>query len=478
MKIKKTLIIAPHPDDEINLAGQALIELNKNKIETYIVFTTNGNAEKKLGNKRLKEAINSLNVVEIDENHIIFLGYANEWKHRKHVYNAQKKEVCISLVDTNKTDSIKTHPEYFCKKEKLHHLFTRGNFKADMKGVVLDIAPELIICVDFDRHVDHRAASLMFDEVMGEILKENKLYRPVILKKFAYNGVWLGERDYYCHPFCRTKNIGDFFYSGQTHELESPNLLWNERKSYAVDERTKTTMLRKNILYKMAKKHTSTTAWWQMQRVINADMVYWERKTENLLFDADISVSSGDSSYLNDFKYYDTRDVYDTKDPFWDSSIFCWQPDENDNNPVIEIRFCQLVEIKTICIWEDCNIGNHIVSLDVVCNSEMAINQELAGDGSCTKIEFSSVVKSDKVEIYLKRWTGRPGIAEIEIYGKEEPIENFPFHEYSEDISDNHKICHNYQMNIFFEKIFLSIIYLFKFKIRYEVKRRIFHRKV
>ena len=48
MKIKKALVVAPHPDDEINLAAQLIIELQKQFIDRYILYTTNGDAETKI----------------------------------------------------------------------------------------------------------------------------------------------------------------------------------------------------------------------------------------------------------------------------------------------------------------------------------------------------------------------------------------------------------------------------------------------
>lgn len=55
--IEKVLVIAPHPDDEINLAAQLIIELHKLKAEVYVLYTTNGDADFKIGNRRLGEFI-------------------------------------------------------------------------------------------------------------------------------------------------------------------------------------------------------------------------------------------------------------------------------------------------------------------------------------------------------------------------------------------------------------------------------------
>ena len=90
--INRMLIIARHPDDEINLAGQLIIRTNKIGIETFVVYTTNGDAESKIGNKRITEAIVANKVLGIDEEHVIFLGYPNEWEGKTHLYNASDDE--------------------------------------------------------------------------------------------------------------------------------------------------------------------------------------------------------------------------------------------------------------------------------------------------------------------------------------------------------------------------------------------------
>ena len=48
MMMKRLLVIAPHPDDEINLAGQFIIRCIKLKMDIFVVYTTNGDAERKV----------------------------------------------------------------------------------------------------------------------------------------------------------------------------------------------------------------------------------------------------------------------------------------------------------------------------------------------------------------------------------------------------------------------------------------------
>lgn len=43
----------------------------------------------------------------------------------------------------------------------------------------------------------------------------------------------------------------------------------------------------------------------------NSDKIVWERNSHSLLYDAEISVSSGDGTKLNDFMLYDKTDFHD-----------------------------------------------------------------------------------------------------------------------------------------------------------------------
>lgn len=219
----KLLVIVPHPDDEINLAAQFILSL-KGKVETYIVYTTNGDCDQDIDNKRIQEAIDALALIGVDEDHVILMGYTCNWKSGQHIFDSNG--VVSSATGKSITNSLPTHPEYCYSKYGIHHEFTYDNYKKDLRAILEDIYPEVVICVDFDRNIDHRAASITFDKLMGEILKENNAYRPLVLKKFAYNGVWQGPRDYYSNPPSPTINRQEFYYSGGFHELESPAYTW------------------------------------------------------------------------------------------------------------------------------------------------------------------------------------------------------------------------------------------------------------
>lgn len=68
------LVIVPHEDDEINLAGSSIIAARKENLRVICVFLTNGDWEYPAF-VRINEAIDSLKIMGVSEDDIIFLGY-------------------------------------------------------------------------------------------------------------------------------------------------------------------------------------------------------------------------------------------------------------------------------------------------------------------------------------------------------------------------------------------------------------------
>lgn len=463
--IKRALVIAPHPDDEINLAGQLIITMVKNDIEVFVAYTTNGDAEVKIGNKRIYEAIEANAVLGVDSNHVIFLGYANEWSGNTHIYNASENEILSSKLGKTETNSVKDFPEFCFMQHGQHHKFTRVSFKNDLKELIVSLLPGLLIAPEFDSHPDHRAASLMFDEVMGEVLKDNIDYKPIVFKKYIHEGVWYGPKDYYQKPMAPTQTEGKREYSSGVHDLDTPNFRWSERVRFETDESTRTLLLRNNIIYKAAAKHKVTTSWYEMQRVINADVVYWNRPTNNLALDAQITASSGEVRFINDFMQYGSSDVLNINEPFINEKNFCWCPDESDDIKRLNIKLKKPYSISKIVIYEDCNKDNHIKKLKISTDG-YSNTIELHSDGSGTLVELSNIV-TDSLYFDVIDGEGTKGIAEIEIYSDEVNIlDSLPVQRYIEKLGNG-----TISMAQRIEKYWLMARFLFAFKIKYELSQ-------
>lgn len=74
------MVIVPHEDDEINLAGAVIRGAVESGIEVSCVFLTNGDWFYP-PEIRLNEAIQALTVLGAQEEHIVFLGYRDGGVH-------------------------------------------------------------------------------------------------------------------------------------------------------------------------------------------------------------------------------------------------------------------------------------------------------------------------------------------------------------------------------------------------------------
>ena len=360
--IKTALVIVPHPDDEINLAGGLFPFMHENDIQCTVVFCTNGDSDPLYAKKRYLEVLKAKAVLRYDD--VVFLGYG-DGLNISHIYDLPDNDIAVSTCGKIETYSTGNTPEYCFQKEHIHRKYTRSNLKNDIKSVVLDKLADLIICVDNDCHYDHRCVSLLFDEAIGEILKCNHNYRPLILKGFAYMGTWAGIDDFFTtwiqpvHPTVDGKSYD---------EACVYPYLWSERVRIQNHKCSTTMKLWKNTFLNSILAHLSQSryasandnAFTKFSRIANPESCYWYRRVDNLCLNATISVTSGELGSLNDFKLADTISIgYEN---FYDKEIG-WKPDENDLRKEVIINFGVKRKLKLIKIYQ--GVRTRIEEIDI-----------------------------------------------------------------------------------------------------------------
>ena len=371
--MEKLVIFVPHQDDETNLAGNILSYLVK-QYDVYIVYSSlDANPDKALIRK--KEAINACAVYGIEKDNVIFLG----------------------LPDTpNRTG---------------HHFFTDGdkNIVLKFEEILRTLMPEVIIGTDFDFHSDHRMVSLALDEAVFNIMNEIKTYTPLYLKGFCYETSWYGIDDYSASDLEKTKMA--------KMPLSNVSYKWEDRISLNSQDENGFIFLK--TPFKALKCHKSQYAVLHARRVINADNVFWEKRTDNLLIrDAKITATSGDSTKINDLKVIDTNDII-TEDPLKiDYSKGLWKPDDSDLNPCINIVFNGEKTVEHIVLHgnpmldyiEKCNIEIHLGEQTLKVDSLMPYGQPTLLNidmVQCSQIEIRSLSKTCISEIEVFQATQR-----------------------------------------------------------------------
>lgn len=352
---KTAMIIVPHEDDDINVAGGVMDEYLKYGSEVYVVFVTNGDFEG-LGEIRINEAIEYCGHVGIAEDHVVFLGYGDQWAaDGPHLYNAGSGTVRQSLGGYTSTYGTASHPAY-----RTGNAYTADNLMADMEGVILEYKPDVLICSDYDSHIDHKATTLLFEKVMGKILKEHADYTPTVYKGFAYNSAWLAEADFYEMNILSTQDIYAEPY------LQEPEIYrWKDRVRLPVSAQTLSRSLMTTDAYEGMSIYGSQGEKGRSSRMANGDKVFWERQTESVCYRAEICVSSGSGAVLNDFMLLENKDLVDTERLPYDG---VWIPEEGDEQPSVTVTFPEKTDVSAIVLYdhpaEERNVLNAVVRFD------------------------------------------------------------------------------------------------------------------
>lgn len=363
---RKVAIVVPHQDDELIMMGAFADRLVKNS-EVYVIFSTNGDYDlQSEENYRLFEATNVLKLLGIRTDNIVFYGYGDNWQ-GIHIYNSKDDEEKESVCGKRETYATVNNSDYHFKKYGRHALYTRNNYLCDLKDVIRDIRPDPIFCVDCDNHPDHIATSLLFEKALGEILKEDRDYRPILLKRFLYDGAWFGKSDYYLK---RATIIGkNPRFKKLQYEIANPYYDKNEVISINTSKYIYAQKMEDSLIFKVAKEYKSQPLYLKMQRVLNTNSLFWWRPTDNLLYNEKISVSSGEKSYLNDFKILDCKNVkQDSIDNFCDIG---WIPKEDDTEKTFCIQFDREVSVEEIRIYEILSLSSHILECELVFNNDI-----------------------------------------------------------------------------------------------------------
>lgn len=307
----RVLILVPHQDDELLLAGGILEDLQKTN-EVYILFSTNGdytdkhNLPREIKGQRLLEAMNAMSVYGIPADRVLFMGFGNEWKKDKenmvsHLYHAKSESILTSYSGENETWGT-SKINCICSGIP----YTRQNFVRILREQIHKLHPDTIICVDYDSHADHRALSLMFEETLAEEMKTNAGYTPFVLKGFAYSCAWNSPRDFYRENLRSVPSPME----GSTMK-EAPFYNWQNRLRVPVSQGCLTRVLPGNLMYEAYMHHESQSVPLEgvKERIINGDHVYWWRPTGNILMQAEVDAESGEASALNDFLLAGSDDI-------------------------------------------------------------------------------------------------------------------------------------------------------------------------
>ena len=427
---KNVMLFAPHEDDEINIYGGLIEQYVKYGSTVRVVFSTNGDFYR-LGKLRIWEALKVADRYHIPRENFIFLGYSDSIVNAegKHIYNNESgEERLTSHAGFNKTYGTKTKPPY------KNSSFTRNNILNDFKSVILEYEPDILYCCDYDGHADHRAISLFFEEAMNEILKENPFYRPEVYKGFAYSTAWDGKEDYYSLNALSThlKKPADIMRETNTYA-------WKDRVRLPVAIESLSHVMQNSLSYRAMMEYSSQTATDHANGILNSDNIFWKRRTDSVLYDAEISATSGDPACLLDFKMVDSDDIKNDKGlPLGKQ----WHATIADENKIIGIKLPNPRKISSVVLYGSPEENSKIVNAAVSLGSYQFSTGELNDGGTPTVFEFPPV-ETDRIGIKIKSYVGSCKLLKIEAFEEPESTEL----QFIKLQNANEDFCYDYIIN-------------------------------
>ncbi len=421
---EKILLIVPHQDDELLVGGGLLRTLARNKeYDAYVVYTTNGDFFPHEGEARLRESVRVLKeFAGMEESHMIFLGYGDGWRDGGHLYHQNGDRALVSMAGRIETYGLKGHADYRYTRSGRHSAYRREDFKQDLKDVIAGVRAEILLVVDFDGHADHKATSLLTEECLGELFRQDASYRPLVLKRFGYDGVWRGRPDFFELP--RKQTVLSWL-------SQSPYTAEEELR-FAMPKECATPRLSQNVFYRALRRYQSQEAWQKADEIINIDEVFFRRNTDNLLYTAALSASSGNPEYLRDFKLFDCGDVTEKALVLKECG---WKPAEDDVEKKVWICFETPQTVGRIAAYA---IGSGGVDrLEAVFSFDTGaepVRMEIRSDGKRNFCTFAPREGVREMSLRIEAWEGVFwGITELEILppeekGLPETLETLLFH--------------------------------------------------
>lgn len=407
-KNKKVMVIVPHEDDDLLISGQVLPSMYKNGADVRVVFATNGD-KRVSAYTRQSEACNALEKLGIPREKVIFLGYPDGTQ----LYVGKKAFSFSSGWDH--TYAGKGFKDYHFDRFGTHAQYTAENMVDDIESVVLEYRPDYILAIDFDTHTDHRGVSISFEKAMERILKKESGYTPKVLKSFGYSLAWKSKPDFYALNIKSTVMQDREKNNDPSYETDVPQYRWNNRVRLPIDKKSLSHSILRCPEYKALSEHLSQYAYCYSERIINGDSVYWNRRTDSLTYNADISVSSGDASLLNDFRLIGVGNR--TAGPNVKLENCVSRFDKNDAQKTVTVKFDSPKTVSCVSLYDNFGLNSNILGGVITFSDGSKVEvPALNADGSETRVVFEPKHNITSFTFKVTEYEGVAGLDEIEAF--------------------------------------------------------------
>lgn len=275
----KIMIIVPHEDDELIMSAGIIRNAILEGKNITVVMVTNGDYgcdDYSIGRARLRETIEGLKLLGLEEEHIVFMGYADTGMPEEdsflfNLYLSQKDDEVIkshcSINTYGLCEKLDFHTEHF----KESAAYTRKNIYGDLKLVIEKYKPtEIFTTSEYDTHGDHKALYLFVVDILKELRADigytAKLYSGIV-HSCAGDEKWpIREEcinEFSCPDFLETMT----------------DYKWDNRISFQVPDSMREVDRSKNLKYQAISKHVTALkpdAIDYLFSFVKSDEVFWE----------------------------------------------------------------------------------------------------------------------------------------------------------------------------------------------------------
>lgn len=410
---RSVMFIVPHEDDEINMAGATIYGAIQEGLDVYVVFLTNGDYEYTFDVRR-NETYQMAKEIGVPQENIIFLGFGDFIGHE---IIQNKSGIITSHANHDKTYGF----DFASLVMNEAQPYSWSGIIQSLIDVMLHFKPDTIIATDYDTHVDHRLCTLTVASAIEWIIKYTD-FRPQFLNGFAYATGYETVDDYYDNNLLSTV-INKRALPSNEFSTGNPTLSWTHRLRIPVPCDCREGSLVTNPIFKAMAAHMSQEGYKRGARLINGDQVFWRRRTDNLALHAEITVSSGEASYLNDFLRFNIANV---KLNSYNPEDYMWIPTIDDMERKVHIAFNKTTVLQVIQLFGNVHNTYNYCSIRIeMSNGKQILLKEIAYMGQGISYVFDEPVSLEWIDIYIDKQC--LGLSEIEIYSS---------------ITDSYDYCH------------------------------------
>ncbi len=417
--MNRVLLMVPHEDDEALAGGPMLVNLCRHGYEVFVYIATNGDYYPFESAERAGESLKALKLMGVEPGNVFFGGYGDTWLGRG-IYDSDYLEEKTSAAGYRETHGpAEGIDEWHFIREKKHAPYTKSAYLEDICELIDSLRPDVLISVGFDKHPDHRALYLLTLEALSILMVKDSSYSPAFLEKFAYDGNLWGVNDFFRFPH---------HISAPPEDLEAPYYDWDQRICYRVPKDCNTFFLTSNLMFKVLRSYRTQRMWTMADRVINSDIVYWQRYMDSRLKGADITASSGEVRWLCDNKFIEPVRA---DEEYCDLAKLCFRPEAEDPEKKVSVKLREPSDLRLILLYFNTPGGIETdVKLKLFCNdgSEQSVcrSYESRKDFSVLKIELEGR-SCCGFDLSFEKVKGSLGLGEIEAL---EEVPGPPFEEF------------------------------------------------